>query len=435
MKLNKKQTIFIGLAFLAVSAFWQMYDNVVPLILKNTFKMGDTLQGVIMALDNVLALFLLPLFGALSDRTHTRIGKRMPFILIGTALASVFALFIPFLDNSYFANPQTVTFAAFVVVLGLLLVSMGIFRSPAVALMPDLTPKPYRSQGNAIINLMGALGAIAILVVSQVLYPDSKVKGLSHVNYFPIFGIVVGIMIISVVVLFFTVNENKIAASLPPDSVGEDEENQVPSDGKSMISVIKSMPADMRKSLFGILFSVAFWYMGYNAVTSSFTKFAQQEWGMELGSASRCLTIATAVAVVSYIPVGAISAKIGRKKSIIGGVLMLCAAFAGLFICSLTLSSFYGFMYVLMALVGFAWAAINVNSLPMVVELATGDEIGRFTGYYYSFSMAAQILTPILSGALLEFVGYKTLFLYAASFVFFSFLTMLLVKHGDNKPA
>ena len=149
MKLNLKRTIFIGLAFFAVTAFWQMYDNVIPLILKNTFHLCDTLQGVIMAMDNVLALFLLPLFGSLSDKTHSRIGKRMPYIIIGTALASVFSIAIPLIDNSYFASPDTGKYVAFVIVLGALLFSMGIFRSPAVALMPDLTPRPLRSQGNA----------------------------------------------------------------------------------------------------------------------------------------------------------------------------------------------------------------------------------------------------------------------------------------------
>lgn len=432
MKLNKSQTILIGFAFLAISAFWQMYDNVIPLILTNTFKMRDSFQGVIMSLDNVLALFLLPFFGTLSDKTHTKIGKRMPFILGGTAIASVLAILIPLIDNSYAASASTSKFVMFVVILGLLLVAMGIYRSPAVALMPDLTPKAYRSQGNAIINLMGALGAIFILIVSAVLYSDSKVSGLSHVNYVPLFGIVVGIMVLSVVILFCTINENKIAATLPK----EDDEiiTERKSTGSDTGSVFKTMPKAMRRSFFGILFSVAFWYMGYNAVTSSFTKFAQKEWGMELGSASMCLTIATAVAVLSYIPVGFISSKIGRKKSIIGGVLILCGSFAGLFVCSLTLDSFVTPMYILLALIGFSWAAINVNSLPMVVEMATEDEIGKFTGYYYSFSMAAQVATPILSNLLLDFVSYKTLFIYASLFVFFSFLTMLLVQHGDNKP-
>ncbi len=433
MKLNLKQTIFIGLAFFAVTAFWQMYDNVIPLILKNTFHLGDTLQGVIMAMDNVLALFLLPLFGSLSDRTHSKIGKRMPYILIGTVLASVFSIAIPLIDNSYYDSAAAGKYIAFVAVLGALLFSMGIFRSPAVALMPDLTPKPLRSQGNAIINLMGAVGAIMILIVSQVLFSDEKVKNLDHVDYFPIFAIVVGLMVLSVVILFFTINENKIAATLPPEETDDDSENE--HSDRSTIELLKSMNPAVRMSLILILLSVAFWYMGYNAVTTSFTKFAQQEWGMELGSASRCLTIATGVAVVSYIPVGALSSKIGRKKSIVIGVIMLCSAFVAFAICSFFMDSFSGIMYVFLAVLGFAWAAINVNSLPMVVELATGDEIGKFTGYYYSFSMAAQILTPVLSGFFLEFVGYKTLFIYAAFFVFLSLLTMLGVKHGDNRPS
>ena len=159
MKLNNKRTFLVGLAFLSICAFWQMYDNVVPLILSNTFRLNETWSGAIMAADNILALFLLPLFGGLSDKVNTKIGRRMPFILCGTALAVVLMNVLPRLANGYYAAPSGLLLIGFVVVLGLLLVSMGTYRSPAVALMPDVTPKPLRSKANAIINLMGALGA------------------------------------------------------------------------------------------------------------------------------------------------------------------------------------------------------------------------------------------------------------------------------------
>ena len=168
MKLNSKRTILVGLAFLSICAFWQMYDSIVPLILTKTFHMNETFSGAIMAADNILALFLLPFFGSVSDKSHTKIGKRMPFILFGTGCAIILMNILPLLDNSYAAQPSGFKTASFVIVLGLLLVAMGTYRAPAVALMPDVTPKPLRSRANAIINLMGAVGGILYLALAAV---------------------------------------------------------------------------------------------------------------------------------------------------------------------------------------------------------------------------------------------------------------------------
>ena len=183
MKLNNKRTILVGLAFLSICAFWQMYDSIVPLILTKTFHMNETFSGAIMAADNILALFLLPFFGSVSDKSHSKLGKRMPFILFGTGCAIILMNILPLLDNSYAAQPSGFKTASFVIVLGLLLVAMGTYRAPAVALMPDVTPKPLRSRANAIINLMGAVGGILYLGVAAVLYPNSKTAGVEHVNY------------------------------------------------------------------------------------------------------------------------------------------------------------------------------------------------------------------------------------------------------------
>ena len=178
MKLNNKRTILVGLAFLSICAFWQMYDNIVPLILTRTFHMNETISGLIMAADNILALFLLPFFGSLSDRTNTKIGKRMPFILFGTGCAIILMNLLPLIENSYYAAPSTAKTVSFVIVLGLLLIAMGTYRSPAVALMPDVTPKPLRSKGNAIINLMGAVGGILYLAITSVLYSQSRLEAI-----------------------------------------------------------------------------------------------------------------------------------------------------------------------------------------------------------------------------------------------------------------
>ena len=213
MKLDHKRTVLVGLAFLSICAFWQMYDNIIPLILTNTFHLDETISGAIMAADNVLALFLLPFFGALSDRTNTKIGRRMPFILGGTAAAVILMNLLPLFDNGYANGASTGKLAMFVVTLGLLLVAMGTYRSPAVALMPDVTPKPIRSRANAIINLMGAVGGISYLIVAAVLYPNSKTAGAAHVNYQPLFVVVSALMAVSVIVLYFTTNEPKLAAA------------------------------------------------------------------------------------------------------------------------------------------------------------------------------------------------------------------------------
>uniref|UniRef100_UPI0040577241 MFS transporter n=1 Tax=Agathobacter sp. TaxID=2021311 RepID=UPI0040577241 len=413
MKLNYKRTLLIGLAFLSISAFWQMYDNVVPLILKNTFHMGDTVTGAIMAGDNILALVLLPVFGAISDKINTPIGKRMPFILIGTALAFTFLMILPYAD-------KTGNLILFVGGLFVLLVSMGIYRSPAVALMPDLTPKPLRSKANAVINLMGAVGGVYTLLMIKAL-----VDGGERPGYFPLFLSVGLLMVICVAVLFFTIKENKLRKEMEADEPDEEEDSAA-----STGTTSSKLPKDVQRSLIFMLTSVAFWFIAYNAVTTAFSRYATHVWGLEGGGYADCLLVATVSAIVSYIPIGSIASKIGRKKSILIGIVMLGSAFliAGLF------SEYHPIMVVLFCIVGFAWASIGVNSYPMVVEIATAGDVGKYTGYYYTFSMTAQVITPILSGYLLEHVSYRTLFPYSVTFCILAFLTMSQVRHGDTKP-
>lgn len=429
MKLNNKRTVLVGLAFLSICAFWQMYDGIVPLILTNTFHLNKTFSGAIMAADNVLALFLLPLFGSLSDKAGTKIGKRMPFILFGTGCAVILMNILPLLDNGYAAEPSPFKLASFVIVLGLLLVAMGTYRSPAVALMPDVTPKPLRSKANAIINLMGAVGGVLYLAVAAVMYPNSKVEGLSHVNYQPLFIVVSSLMFIAIAVLFLTVKEPKLAAENRALEAEHPEWDLARDDGSGK----QVLPREVKRSLGFLLASIALWFMGYNGVTTWFTTYIGEVMGQSLGGASTCLLIATVGAIVSYIPVGAVASKVGRKKTIIFGVVLLAACFLLGFVLTTTFHSINAIMFVVFALVGLAWASINVNSLPMVVEMCKGSDVGKFTGYYYTASMAAQVVTPIAAGFLMEHISYRVLFPYAAIFVALSFVTMLQVKHGDAK--
>lgn len=430
MKLDNKRTILTGLAFLSICAFWQMYNSIVPLILTNTFHLNETYSGIIMAADNILALFLLPLFGSLSDRTNTKIGKRMPYVLFGTGIAIILMNILPIIDNSYSAAPSGFKTASFVVVLGLLLVAMGTYRSPAVALMPDITPKPLRSKANAIINLMGALGGVIYLGVAAVMYPNSKVANLAHVNYQPLFIVVASIMFVAIAVLFLTVKEPKLVAEQRELEEKHPEWNLAEDDGSGN----ETLPAGVKKSLGFLLASIGLWFIGYNAVETWFTTYVSNVMGQALGGASTCLLIATGGAVVSYIPIGVLASKVGRKRTIMGGIILLASCFGLGYFLTTTYSEINLIMFIVFALVGLAWAAINVNSLPMVVEMCRGSDIGKFTGYYYTFSMAAQVITPVLAGYLMRNVGYTTLFPYAALFVALSFVTMLFVKHGDNKP-
>ena len=425
MKLNTKRTVLVGFAFLSICAFWQMYDNLIPKILTETFGIGESISGVIMASDNVLALFLLPLFGGLSDKCGSKLGRRRPFILFGTIAAVILMMALPLLTDSFHAEPASWKLVCFVSGLGLLLISMGTYRSPAVALMPDVTPKPLRSKANAIINLMGALGGIIYLIITTFLY---KTSADVYVSYLPLFAIVGGIMLAALAVVMFFVNEPKLVAEQkkyeeahPEDLLVEVTENG------------EALPADVKKSLSFLLVSIALWFIGYNGVTTWFSVYASNMWGMTLGQANTCLTIATAGAIVSYIPVGNVASKVGRRKTIRFGTLLLSGSFAVAFVYTMLVGSFSPVLYALFILVGVAWASINVNSLPMVVEMCKGSEVGKFTGLYYTFSMSAQIMTPIVAGWLLENVDYKTLFPYAAIFVFVSFVTMGFVKHGDNK--
>ncbi len=411
MKLDYKRTFFLGLAFLSVSAFWQLYDNIIPLILQNSFKLGETLTGAIMALDNVLALFLLPFFGALSDRTNTRFGKRTPYIIGGTAAAVVFMMIIPISAN-------IVSFPLFFVSLGAVLIAMSVYRSPAVALMPDLTPKPLRSSANSVINLMGAVGGIIALIGISLLVPKE-----TNPSFVPVFSLIAILMIVSVSVMVATIKEKSLAEKIRQE-YGEDED-EVSDNGES-----HEMAPDVRKSLNFILASIFLWFMAYNAVTTAFSRYAGRVWGLYGGSFANALMVAMGAAILSFIPIGIIASKVGRKKSIIAGIIMM------------SLSYFAGFLFInyspainiVFAFTGIGWAAINVNSYPMVVEMSKSSDVGKYTGLYYTFSMSAQIFTPVLSGFLLENVSYRTLFPYSVLFSLLSLLTMLQVKHGDSKP-
>ena len=501
MKLNYKRTILVGFAFFLISAFWQAYDATIPVILTNKFGMSQAWSGVIMALDNILAVFMLPLFGALSDKCTSRAGKRTPFIRFGTIIAAVALIGLAFVDDAQRVNlsvvneidepkglhmiyesqcdktlmtpegeqfvlqdiftseefsqihsdyvdektdespytnyvvPARQAYAAeitkqqpkeliiFVCLLFVILVAMATFRSPAVALMPDVTIKPLRSKANAVINLMGTAGGILVLVLG-IVFATSSVKN-QLMTYYAYYGVISGIMVAALAVFLFTVREPKWAKDMQEESVRlgiEDSEEE--SREKRKLS------AGEKRSLILILASIALWYFGYNAVTSKYSVYAGNILNMDYNTT---LLLAQAAAIIAYLPAGIVASKIGRKKTILAGVIMLTTAFGAASF--LRAGSSVMVMNLLFALAGVGWATINVNSFPMVVEMCSGGDIGKYTGFYYTASMSAQIVTPMLSGLIMDMegIGMTALFPYAAVFAGLAFITMLFVKHGDAK--
>ena len=506
MKLNTKRTILVGFAFFLICAFWQVYDVTIAMTLTNKFGLSQTLSGIVMALDNILALFLLPLFGAISDKCKSKSGRRTPFIRTGTILAVVFLMLLSLADNAQLKNIQdysavnnpatmeriydeqkdttlktpegveyklsdkftreefaqltteskdteinsfgrevevnlytrfvvparqacaaTVTAAApatiiiFLAILLLLLISMATFRTPAVALMPDVTIKPLRSKANAIINLMGNAGGIIVLGLGTVM-AISKVKN-AYMSYTGVFAIVGGLMLVALLIFLLTVKEPKWVRQMQAESqaLGLEDKEETKSGNKKLSKGEKV-------SLFFLLASIVLWFFGYNAITSKYAVYAQNVLDKD---ATTTLLLANVAAIISYLPVGMIASKVGRKKTILAGVAMLFLAFLGG--CFMTATSPSWLMTCMFILAGVAWATINVNSFPMVVEMCTGADVGKYTGFYYTASMAAQSLTPTISGIFMDKIAMTSLFPYATIFVGLAFFTMLMVKHGDAK--
>ena len=484
MKLNYKRTILVGFAFFLISAFWQAYDAIIPLILTNHFGLPQIASGAVMSIDNVLAVVLLPVFGALSDRVMTRYGKRTPFVVVGAVAAIIAFIALILIDASQvqmFAltdiperyeaarlalkeaqkalieagnsgNDAAVKMAeaiiksinteidgiiaetldltmqnswklvGFIGTLLVVLIAMATFRSPAVSLMPDVTVKPLRSKANAIINLMGTGGGILVLALGMLF-------GTSENHYMSYFGYalaVCGIMLLGLVIFILTVKEKKWADEMTEETERLGLEETAPVE----VGEKRKLSKPEFKSLLLILASVALWFIGYNSITSKYSVYSMNVLFFDF---NLTLMIAQVAAIISYIPVGIIASKLGRKKTILAGIVMLGSAFfVGNFI-SPGVNQFV--MVPIFILAGMGWATINVNSFPMVVELARGGDVGKYTGYYYTASMAAQIVAPILSGLLYDIFGMRVVFFaFGTVFVAASFVTMFFVKHGDVKP-
>ena len=630
LRLDYAQTFKVGFAFAIIMIFWTAYDFVVPLLLEHAYGLNNTIRGLIMGLDNLLSLFMLPLFGKLSDNAHGRLvrkfGRRTPFIVIGTLASVVLMIFVPistlgqqekamnieakftaqlnddafmserleyfwnsndlnYCDRKYvlgedlnagqgitaeeyleiryngdfkatkailgmlgaetytykgeevaledvvpaeaggydwngdgkitFADIKTgndnykkyvdtgmntwiseqvyvevtntpeghASIAVYMVILLLVLIAMATFRSPAVALMPDVTPKPLRSQGNAVINLCGGVGgAIAFLIYTVVLFGERLE------NYVIIFSSVAAGMLLLLAGFLALVREKKMVkrcheiceeygitdddeeteaiAVSPDESVVDCDAAMRPMHGVAAVAeedpflapepfivsensckkhrTPKDWWNDKSKeersrfvSFLLILGSIFMWFMGYNAVSSNLSIYTTKTLGLDAGIASIISGVSMGFSAIAFIPVGYMAAKLGRRKTIMIGLALAVVSFLLIFIVvkpdsnEMVPAALFALFYLVS---GFGLIIINVNTLPMVVELSTDSTVGQYTGYYYVATMSAQAVTPMFAGMVMDNVSSKGLFVYSAIFVFLSIVLMLFVKHGDSKP-
>ena len=517
MKLDFKRTLFVGFAFMGIMCFWEVYDYIMPLILQRIFGMSYTEYGVIMALDNMLAIFLLPLFGHLSDKRNSRMGRRTTFILWGTILAVAFMICMAVVEhveyglvtqidmddpnavydyvvrygsnwtgkekasmdafvagwqnadiqtwfnglkdgtieltsdqnaiyNSNFLTPFYETqrliaarvrgenvglLVAFIIMLLAVLVAMASYRSPAIALMPDVTPKPLRSQANALITFMGGAGgliSIIIYTVYNMLAPERY--SASHIWLFVVLG---AIMLIMLIAFMAVVRENKFV------QMRYDEEKRWNVVDEEEVHCNEPLGKEKRLSFFLILATVFMWFMGWNAIKSHLTTYATTILKFEDSFVSVINILNGAGGAIALLPVALLAAKFGRKKTILMGVVIAVCAFIPCIFFNDSMDKIglmIGFT-VCFLVAGFGLVIINVNTLPMVTELAKGSNVGQYTGYYYVASMTAQAITPIVGGAILDHTGDDQkglLFVYGIACIAVAFVTMFFTKHGDNRP-
>lgn len=419
LALNYPQTMLIGLGFFASSLLWSLYNSFVPLILQD-FIASTTAVGLIMTIDNVFGVIFQPYFGARSDRTRTRFGRRMPYILVGAPLSAILFVLIPRMQELWLLMTVIIAFNLI----------MSVWRAPMIALMPDLTPDSLRSRANGVINLMGGLASIiAFLIGGRIAH--SYGRGATF-----LMGSIV--MLIAFVVLFVSIKENRLEPGLldPLSSVDrqgelktEDSEQNGAVESRRPLSGFRNLPPESRRSLFFLLLAIFFWFCAFNAVETFFTSYATNELGQTEGQAAMLLAFFSVSFVIFAVPSGFIADKVGRRRTIVLGLIGLILVFIPL----LFINNLWAIRGLLLT-GGMFWAFININSLPMVLELAGVHEMGTYTGYYYLFSFSASIASPILFGVVRDLSGsFQTLFIYAPIAFLLSLLAILQVTHTSRK--
>jgi len=454
LKLNYKRTFIIGFAFFGILLLWQVYDSWCPTFLSELFKESlgansieevQYLVGIMMALDNLAALILLPIFGTMSDKTHTRIGKRMPYILIGTFCCAIAFPFIPVFFHFHQIG-GTIAMMAIVVFFAMM------YRNPAVALMPDITPKPLRSKANGVINIMGYIGG-AFATVVGIIFVLSSYLGVDSANWIghtaniwlieSPFIVASVLMVISALVLFFNINENKIEAEMA-DEIKLGEEMAAVND-----SVVNDTETKMSKAnkimLILILAAEFFWFMADNGIGTFMGNYTLYYLHCRTSSNMINTIVGGVGSVLGFVVGGILASKIGRKWTIFSGLALTGTVLTIWLILSYVIpvatpgesgyNSFPVYLYAIWALKGFGMSLVHVNSFPMVVELCSSKKIGKFTGFYYASSMAAQTITPCLLGLLLlaPGFGFQQLPIYALSCVGIAIIVFIFVKNIKTK--
>ena len=536
MKLNYWKTLKVGLAFAIIMVFWTAYDYVVPLLLEHAYGLPNSIRGLVMGLDNLLSLFLLPIFGRISDKTHTKWGRRTPFIVIGTLVSAVLMIFVPISANSQlkdgealraeitatdspdysytdaagktynaeqiytmlfetgydnadycdhdflkqggindledyleialnpldadgetseaysryvetginsYASDQvyekltknnTTSLIIYMIILFFVLIAMATFRSPAVALMPDVTPKPLRSQANAMINLAGgAGGAVAFLIYTITLL-------INPTGFIAIFVAVAASMVIILALFLWLVKEPKMVReceALCAEYGISNDDDDAPEQKEGEAADAEELKI-YRRSRFAsfllILASIFMWFMGYNAISSNLSIYLTKTLNLSSGLGGVISGISMGISAVAFIPVGMLAVKIGRRKSIMLGFAFATLSFILIFFFASSPSAAAVYLYTVFYLIaGFGLIIANVNTFPMVVELASSGDTGKYTGFYYAATMSAQAITPFIAGLIMDQWGSKYLFLYSTVCVAIAILLMVFVKHGDSK--
>jgi len=448
MKLDYKKTFLLGFGFLGVSVVWVFYNSFVPILLKG-FIASNALIGLIMTFDNILAVTIQPIIGAASDKTKTKIGRRMPYLLIGAPLAAIFFALIPV--------TQTLTMLlTFIILMNL---SMALFRSPVIALMPDIFPSPVRSKANGVINFMGGAGALVAVFAGGALF---------NMNRDVPFIVIALVMLVAIIVVYLTIKEPKEI----PAEAGEDiswklvkvstialavgvvsflvlnktgvldsfltffKEGAV-YQGHMLIALVVfalivflTILKWVHKSTVFIFLSIFFWFFGYNAVETFFTLYGVNTLGLKAGTASMVLGVFIVTFILFAIPSGFVATRFGRKKTIIAGLILLIVP-----LFSMVFTTSIPAVIAALFIAGMGWACVNINSFPMIWDISTEEMLGTYTGLYYFFSMLAQTISPPIVGIFIDYNGgdYQSMFYIVPAFFVLALITMLFVKGGEAK--
>ena len=406
-----RKTFLLGFGFFSISLLWSIYNSYIPIFLKE-FSLSSLLVGFIMTFDNILAIVLQPYIGFLSDQTRTRFGRRMPFIMVGAPIAAVFFLLIPF--------AKSLNIGWMITTILIMNLAMAIFRAPVIALMPDTVPSQSRSKANGVVNFMGGLGALLAFLVGSKLYEINKSLPF----------IIGGVALVVSCLLVFVFVKEPIAET---DDSSEKPSKKTAKIGfieafKELWTALKELFLSKEKSELWLLLAIFLWFCGFNAIETFFTSYGKFHLGIEESKASFALGLFSLTFMLFSIPAGFIGTKYGRKKTILAGIVILLIM-NGI----IGLLTDFSLIQATLIFGGFGWACININSLPMVVDMVEQEKVGGRTGLYYFFSMLAAVAAPPFVGLLIDHFDYQSMIFFSMGGFVLAFAAMLFVKKGEAK--